>query len=219
MSLPLNLRVAARYLEERMARNFGVIPRELMLPPDLRKKPSIKPEGTDLEIWTWFDQKAAQGQGRFFGIAYQAKSNKPLWHWSFKTRDALWKQINQSIESRKLSLKYKQEQRDKRLNAVPDVKVGDIFYRSWGYDQTNINFYEVTAVKGKSAILREVGKRVVKEDSSAEYVVAAPGKFKGAPMKKLVQGDGRDLRVKMEHGSASLWDGKPKYQTGPYAGH
>lgn len=219
MALSLSLRVAARYLEDRMARGFGTPPRDFYLPPGLRQKPSIKPEGTDLEIWTWFDPKANNGEGRYCGVAFQAKSNKPLWHWCYKKKEPLWVQINKSIESRKLSLKYKQEQRDKRLNAVPDVKVGDIFYRSWGYDQTNINFYQVTAVKGKSAILREVGKRVVKEDSSAEYVVAAPGKFKGAPMKKLVQGDGRDLRVKMEHGSASLWDGKPKYQSGPYAGH
>lgn len=40
------------------------------------------------------------------------------------------------------------------------VKVGDIFYRSWGYDQTNVNFYQVVELSpsGKTAKLREIGK-------------------------------------------------------------
>lgn len=220
MSLSLSLRVTARYLEAKMVRNFGVIPREFHLPPDLRKKPSHKPQGTDLEIWTWFDPKANNGEGRYCGVAFQAKSNKPLWTWCFKKKEALWKQINESIESRKLSLKYKQEQLEKRRNAVPDVKVGDIFYRSWGYDQTNVNFYQVTAVKGKSAVVREIGKIYVKvRDGSSDSVVAAHGKFVGPPMKKRIQGDGRNIHFKMDHGVASLWDGKPKYETGPYGGH
>lgn len=30
------------------------------------------------------------------------------------------------------------------------VKVGDIFYSSWGYEQTNIDFYQVIALKGST---------------------------------------------------------------------
>ena len=30
------------------------------------------------------------------------------------------------------------------------IKVGDIFYRSWGYEQTNIDYYIVTKKIGKS---------------------------------------------------------------------
>jgi hypothetical protein len=32
---------------------------------------------------------------------------------------------------------------------VPDFKVGDILKGSWGYDQTNVDYFEVVAVKGK----------------------------------------------------------------------
>lgn len=36
------------------------------------------------------------------------------------------------------------------------VHVGDIFYACWGYDQTNYDFYQVVALRGKhTAILRE----------------------------------------------------------------
>ena len=37
-----------------------------------------------------------------------------------------------------------------------DIKTGDIFYDSWGYDQTNINFYQVVGITDKSVKLREI---------------------------------------------------------------
>jgi hypothetical protein len=39
------------------------------------------------------------------------------------------------------------------------IKVGDLFYESWGWEQTNINFYQVVALKGKTtAIIREIAR-------------------------------------------------------------
>ena len=38
------------------------------------------------------------------------------------------------------------------------VKIGDIFSYSWGYEQTNINYFQVVALKGeKSVVIREIG--------------------------------------------------------------
>lgn len=37
------------------------------------------------------------------------------------------------------------------------VKVGDIFSASWGYDQTNLNFFQVVKICGKESVrVREV---------------------------------------------------------------
>lgn len=37
------------------------------------------------------------------------------------------------------------------------VHVGDIYYSSWGYDQTNVDFYQVVALKGKhTAVIRQI---------------------------------------------------------------
>ena len=33
------------------------------------------------------------------------------------------------------------------------VKVGDVFYDSWGYEQTNIDFYQVIALRGKTQVV------------------------------------------------------------------
>ena len=39
---------------------------------------------------------------------------------------------------------------------VQGVKVGDIFYTSWGYEQTNIDFFEVVAVTEKMATVKPI---------------------------------------------------------------
>lgn len=35
------------------------------------------------------------------------------------------------------------------------AKVGDIFYISWGYDQTNVDFYRIKALRGKTQAVIE----------------------------------------------------------------
>lgn len=48
-------------------------------------------------------------------------------------------------------------------NTTPSVsvKVGDIFSMSWGYDQTNVNYFQVTRVTPKGVYIREIGSRSV----------------------------------------------------------
>lgn len=46
------------------------------------------------------------------------------------------------------------------------VKVGDLFYTSWGYEQTNVNFFQVIALKGASSVLvREVYPEIIESES------------------------------------------------------
>lgn len=44
------------------------------------------------------------------------------------------------------------------------VKVGDLFSASWGYDQTNVDFFQVVALVGESSVrVREVYPRMIDE--------------------------------------------------------
>jgi len=58
-------------------------------------------------------------------------------------------------------------------------KAGDMLKMSWGYDQTNVDFFEVTRVIGKAMIeIRKVVSKVVRgAGSPAEYVVPVPGEY------------------------------------------
>ncbi len=100
------------------------------------------------------------------------------------------------------------------------VAVGDFFYDSWGYDQTNIDFYEVVGLTGASVKVREVRSKVVGSNGSQEEVVPVPGGFTGPSMTKRIQNYGSTPSFTVNSFSAaSKWDGKPKSQTAAGWGH
>jgi hypothetical protein len=92
------------------------------------------------------------------------------------------------------------------------VKIGDHFASSWGYDQTNVDFYEVVGLTPKGVRLRRVKKRV-----EGHGVVPVPGEFVGNPFQtQLIRTSGPIAVSSPKYiggGYASLWDGKPKHDT------
>jgi hypothetical protein len=72
------------------------------------------------------------------------------------------------------------------MQAKHNVKLGDIFCCSWGYDQTNVDYYEVTKVMGSMVEVREIGQQ--REDTAwlQGECAPAPGHFIGKPMRKRV---------------------------------
>lgn len=103
-------------------------------------------------------------------------------------------------------------------------KVGDVFYSSWGYDQTNIDFYVVEATKGKTmCYLVPVGNKTVESQGSADYVVPAIGTSPG--YSRYGKGVWKKYNPKYKsftmssYETAHKWDGKPKYQTAFGYGH
>jgi hypothetical protein len=107
--------------------------------------------------------------------------------------------------------------RDLVAEVAHDLEEGDILYSSWGYDQTNVDFYEVVKVLAKSVVIRKIAQKVAKSHQTADYVVPVPGRFEGPAMTKRVSPRG-GVKIK-SYAYASPWDGKPKYQTGWGFGH
>lgn len=101
------------------------------------------------------------------------------------------------------------------------VKVGDFFYTSWGYDQTNVEFFEVVGLTGASVRLREVAQNVEDRGSGSESVTPRPGAYIGEVMTKRIKDGGYDKpAVKIDYVRTGwLWDGTPKHQTAFGWGH
>ena len=116
-------------------------------------------------------------------------------------------------------------------------KVGDILYSSWGYDQTNIEFFKVVKVSEFSVWIQEIGKKVVEVTGwahqnvvpveSPEYQVRNWNQEKDdwdnvntfitkthPIQRKKIQdyGDGYGVSLN-SFSSAWIWDGKPKGQS------
>lgn len=50
-------------------------------------------------------------------------------------------------------------------------QVGDVLYSSWGYEQTNINFYQVVKATDKTVWVREISKQIEEEYNTYSNVV------------------------------------------------
>jgi hypothetical protein len=107
------------------------------------------------------------------------------------------------------------------LGDAPRAQVGDILVCSWGYDQTNVDYYEVVAVKGSTCTIREIGARVVDGGRGSERVAPVAGAFIGEPMtgKRVQKTYGGGYCVKVDDHHASQWDGQPEHRTASGYGH
>jgi hypothetical protein len=105
--------------------------------------------------------------GKFVAIAYIGKGRTPSWHYTFKTKDRMEDYIETYVTERKRIkfLESKKLQEKKVANSLVKCEVGQIFKYSWGYDQTNVDFYQVTEVKGKRATLRAIEAKTVEGSS------------------------------------------------------
>lgn len=68
-----------------------------------------------------------------------------------------------------------------------DVKVGDTFCATWGYEQTNVDFYKVVRVLKKMVEIQEIGcKRVGEATGWASDRVQADASVEvGEPFKRV----------------------------------
>jgi hypothetical protein len=195
-------------------------PREFHLPKEIRGTEPENPEGTDLYVWK-YESPGADGKIRYYAVAFVGKANKPLWHTIFRDEQSRQQTIDKEAENRRRVMDEKAKKRQERRDFQHSFQVEDILYSSWGYDQTNINFYQVTDVRGKEITIREIGKRTVGgHGSPSEKVMAEPNEFIGPPLRKRPQGSGEHTYVKVtESQTAFEWDGRPLHETGGAYGH
>jgi len=145
--------------------------RDFYRPKDARvEHPEGLPEGYEIHRY--------ENGGNLPDVPYAAvfggKRAKPDWHYRFKTPERREEKIAEWVESQKSQLESKAKDRKERY-APHSFKVGDVFYASWGYDQTNIDFYKIVELKGKTmAKLVPIGAKTVSSNPPQEMVVANP---------------------------------------------
>jgi len=77
-----------------------------------------------------------------------------------------------------------------KVAALESVKEGDIYVASWGWEQTNIDAYQVVAKKGATVTLREIAVASVEgsEGFMCDRVVPVKNEFIGGEFKKRITG-------------------------------
>lgn len=147
----------------------------------------------------------------FYALGFSGKKSKKDFHFRFKTLEEreiyIDKYINRLIEHEK-TVKNRKE---KRLNFSHSLKIGDILYSSWGYDQTNVDFYQVIDVLNKTIKIREIESAMPQGEDGFMTGNIIPVKDKFTKEKTLLKRVLPDNCIKITSFSwARLWDGKPK---------
>jgi hypothetical protein len=141
-------------------------------------------------------------------MGFYGNQSKPVVHYQYRTKETMEKGLKEFFASRVAynarQAKYKAE----RLAFVHDLKVGEILVSSWGYDQTNIDFYQVTELVGKkNVMLRPISSMSVDNDGAgymSDYVYPVRNEFTGKAFKKLVK-EGNLIKL-TSYSSAGRWN-------------
>lgn len=129
----------------------------------------------------------------------------------------------------------REQRKEARLRFQNPYKVGDIMHHSWGYDQTNCDFYQVVGITGSSVDLRKIvservpgsegfmcERRMPLKDEFAftgcQFLTKNNHEITPEPIRKRVsfwvENDG-SLRycIPTPQGFCDLWTGKSEYNS------
>lgn len=156
---------------------------------------------------------------------------KPLFHIRFRSFARLIEFSSEWISNREAIKasedKKKAIKKEALKNMVHGYKVGDVVYDSWGWEQTNIDFYQIVEVGAKSVKIRRLCAQYATNQekntsSMAAYVVPCKDQFLGGDhpvtLKKInvmVDHKGEiSYYIKSKHGWISKYvDGQKVYSS------
>ncbi|EAC5221451.1 hypothetical protein E3W82_00645 [Listeria monocytogenes] len=102
---------------------------------------------------------------------------------------------------------------------LEEIKVNDIFCTSWGYEQTNVSFWQVVKRTPKSVTLRPIKKRIVEIHSNMsrsempilnEFTSSAFSNKEDYSITKMIKGGATKDALPGYHG----WDDFVRYEEG-----
>ena len=134
--------------------------------------------------------------GRLYKSTPKAKYNKEKCVFayrfgSYERREEYFANYAQNLQRHEENKRqYKAEKKAREAQELDSIKVGDIFCYSWGYDQTNVDFFQIIERKGATrAIIRPITCKSLGEDGfMCDHVIPVKDSFKGEAETVVLQG-------------------------------
>lgn len=143
-------------------------------------------------------------QGSPCARVFYGKQSKPVASYRYRSDAERERNVRALFEGRRSWLSRIAERRASDKAAGRGLEVGDIVRTCWGYEQTNVEFFEITALVGDKMVeLRELAQ--VREGTGWEQGRCVPqsGSYIGEPIRRVA----RDGRVKIDDvRSGSKWN-------------
>jgi hypothetical protein len=168
-----------------------------------------------LAIWIY-----ATAGGKPCACAYVGRSLKSAWRYAFKGEIQRAAHISDAITAHHRTLAAKAERRESRKAERHGLQLGDVLVSTWGYDQTNVDYYEVTRVMERAIEIRPIRAECVDPSLTTEGLFPVAGSYTGEPMRKIPHVyDGRAYVTIESYAVASKWEGRPMHATRSECGH
>jgi len=156
-------------------------------------------------------------------MVFGGKRAKPDWFLRFQDVAARENRIRMWEQGQK-ERAAEQAKRRKARNSGHSLKVGDVLNSSWGYDQTNVDFYQIVEVPSKCFVIaRQIASKTVSDDGPSTRVAPVKDAFltqhgRGEP-KRYKAGPSNSIAVRSFcNASQTSWDSS-HYETGWGYGH
>ncbi|MEP2977945.1 MAG: hypothetical protein ABJO86_00580 [Lentilitoribacter sp.] len=178
------------------------ITKEFYLPKSATK---ITQKTTGCEVYAYTD-----AGGLLCAMAFKKRSVKPVWSFYFKSDEARTKRVEKFFADQQAHKESVAERRAKQ-NQPHNLQVDHILDSMWGYEQTNINYYQITKLIGKNYVeVREISAVSETTDWMQGTCTPKMDSFISEPMKrKVINGC-----VKINDCErATLWNLKPNHWT------
>lgn len=146
-------------------------------------------------------------------IIFIGSSSRPAVQTRFTLESDRSNEVTRVITQKRLNDRNKEKIAFDKKNFIPESVAGDIFVYSWGYDQTQVEFFKLLSVKSKTGTFIRIGHNDVPDRIFSDYSYVVPDEqiTFGAEIKKRISKHGDTEMFSFENGSCRKWDGKPKY--------
>lgn len=142
------------------------------------------------------------GQGEQVLSAIFHKSFRPLCHYRFKNEEGREEHITQQKKSHDITQMQSKLYAEQKKQEHDKIQAGSILYSSWGYDQTNIDFYKVVRRSGSLVELVEIGQHRERTEHDGGYTKPSDN-VTSEPFKKRIGKYGVKIN---DYANAWLWD-------------
>lgn len=151
----------------------------------------------------------SERSGVLVAMGFRAKSIKPNFHFRYESAEQRQARCESWIASESQNEAEKAARRKER-SAPTTLKVGDVLVASWGYEQTNVDFYEVVAVRGSVVEIREIDQERQATGDMTGTCMPKRGEYVGGVIRKRPNAANA---IKVSCATAVPWDGCRKSWT------
>jgi len=135
---------------------------------------------------------------------------RPRYHYRFRSNSEMTDFMQRRINEANLEAEREKIRIHRDLEESQKFKPGTILYSSWGYEQTNIDFYQIIERKGQFVTLQEIGsEKTYEEWGDRGRCKPDPKVLIGDPFRKKIS-QNASIRL-TSYSFAQLYEGRPLY--------